>query len=166
MSFCNFNSKSDGRLDDFFSFLPFPLQNLVQRLRSQTPSSVLRPPARIRQSLAYFSAIPCEPCSRYFFCYGEIFLPNMRGPLGCLLGFWPFGPKPCGGKNNLSKFIITSFILILHTAQFWHGAAPISPPCRKFMQVKQNHVARLMFFASIRGKDIESALPLLNSENH
>ena len=55
--------------------------------------------------LAYFSAIPCEPCSRYFFCYGEIFLPNMWGPLGCLLGFWPFGPKPCGGKNNLSKFI-------------------------------------------------------------
>ena len=125
-----------------------------------------RPPAKFRQSLAYFLAIPCEPCSRSFFCYGEIFLPNMRGPLGCLLGFWLFGPKPCGSKNNLSKFIITSFILILHTAQFWHGAAPISPPCRKFMQVKQNHVARLIFFANIRGKDTESALPLLNSENH
>ena len=24
-----------------------------------------------------------------FFCYGEIFLPNTRGPLACLLGIWP-----------------------------------------------------------------------------
>ena len=30
------------------------------------------------------------------------------------------------------------------------------------VQVKQNHVALLMFFANIRGKDTESALPLLN----
>ena len=30
------------------------------------------------------------------------------------------------------------------------------------VQVKQNHVARLIFFANIRGKDVESALPLLN----
>ena len=30
------------------------------------------------------------------------------------------------------------------------------------VQVKQNHVARLLFFANIRGKDTESALPLLN----
>ena len=30
------------------------------------------------------------------------------------------------------------------------------------VQVKQNHVARLIFFANIRGKDTESALPLLN----
>ena len=30
------------------------------------------------------------------------------------------------------------------------------------IQVKQNHVARLIFFANIRGKDTESALPLLN----
>lgn len=29
-------------------------------------------------------------------------------------------------------------------------------------QVKQNHVALLIFFANIRGKDTESALPLLN----
>ena len=36
--------------------------------------------------------------NREFFCYGEIFLPNTRGPLGCLLGFWSSGPKPCGGK--------------------------------------------------------------------
>ena len=30
------------------------------------------------------------------------------------------------------------------------------------VQVKQNHVARLIFFAKIRGKDTESALPFLN----
>ena len=55
------------------------------------------------------SAIPCELFgntlralfmkNRDFFYYGEIFLPNTREPLGCLLGFWPFGPKPCGGNN-------------------------------------------------------------------
>ena len=57
------------------------------------------------------SAIPCvlfgNPLralflkNRDFFCYGEIFVPNTRGPLGCLLGFWLSGPKPCGGKKNL-----------------------------------------------------------------
>ena len=104
MSFCNFNSKSDGCRYDFFSFittLPFQLQNLVQRLRSQTPSSVSSTPNEV-------SAIPCELFgntlralllkNRDFFWYCEIFLPNTWGPLGCLLGFWPFGPKPCGGK--------------------------------------------------------------------
>ena len=55
--------------------LPFPLQNLE------------------------VSAIPCVLFgntlralflqNRDFFCYGEIFLPNTRGPLACLLGFWP-----------------------------------------------------------------------------
>ena len=69
MSFCNFSSKSDGRRYEFFivhliTALPFPLQNLVQRLRSQTLSSVfLRPRTKFRQSLANFSAIPCVPCS-------------------------------------------------------------------------------------------------------
>ena len=44
MSFCNLNSKSDGRRYDYYFFfhlntaLPFPLQDLAQRLRSQTPS--------------------------------------------------------------------------------------------------------------------------------
>ena len=56
MGFCDFNSKSDGRRYDFFfhlnTALPFPLQNLVQRLRSQTPSSVSSTPNEV-------SAIPC-----------------------------------------------------------------------------------------------------------
>ena len=105
MSFCNFNS--DGRRYDFFfhlnTALPFPVQNLVQRLRSQTPSSVSSTPSEV-------SAIPCELFGNTlralflkngdFFCYGETFLPNTRGPLGCLLGFWPSGPKPCGGNKR------------------------------------------------------------------
>ena len=110
MNFCNFNSKSDGRRYDFFfhliTALPFPLQNLVKRLRSQTPSSVSSTPNEV-------SAIPCELFgntlralflkNRDFFWYGEIFLPNTRGPRGCLLGFWPSGPKPCGGNNQTLK---------------------------------------------------------------
>ena len=32
----------------------------------------------------------------------------------------------------------------------------------KKVQIKQNLVARLIFFVTTRGKDIESALPLLN----
>ena len=105
MSFCNFNSKSDGRRYHFFFFhliaaLPFPLQNLVQRLRSQTPSSVSSTPNEV-------SAIPCKlfgnPLralflkNRDFFWYCEIFLPNTRGPLwwprvtiGKLLRFYQF----------------------------------------------------------------------------
>ena len=59
MNFCNFNSKSDRRRYHFFfhlnTALPFPLQNLVQRLRSQTPSSVSSTPSEV-------SAIPCAPC--------------------------------------------------------------------------------------------------------
>ena len=106
MSFCNFNSKSNGRRYDFFHLitaLPLPLQNLVRRLRSQTPSSVSSTPSEV-------SAIPCELFSdtlralflknRDFFRCCEIFLPNTRGPLGCLLGFWPRRPKPCGGNKE------------------------------------------------------------------
>ena len=107
MSFCNFNSKSNGRRYDFFfhlnTALPFPVQNLVQRLRSQTPSSVSSTPNEV-------SAIPCELFgntlrtlflkNRDFFWYCEIFLLNTRGSLGCLLGFWPSGPNPCGGNNG------------------------------------------------------------------
>ena len=118
MSFCNFNSKSDGRRYDFLfhlnTALPFPLQNLVQRFRSQTLSSVSSTPNEV-------SAIPCElfgnplrtfrqyiassvlEKSRFFFCYCQIFLPNTRGPLGCLLGFWPSGPKPSGGNYYSQK---------------------------------------------------------------
>ena len=56
MGFYNFNSKSDERRYECFFYLitalPFALQNLVQRLRSQTPSSVSSTPSEV-------SAIPC-----------------------------------------------------------------------------------------------------------
>ena len=116
MSFCNFNSKSDGRRYDFFfhlnTALPFPVQNLVQRLRSQTPSSVSSTPNKV-------SAIPCELYAntlralflkiRDFFLYCEIFLTNTRGPLRCLLGIWSSGPKPCGGNNGNKRNNVTSW---------------------------------------------------------
>ena len=58
--------------------------------------------------------------NRDFFCYGEILVPNTRGPLGCLFGFWPSGPKPCGGNEHLnniqaqfSKMIIIAFLFKL-----------------------------------------------------
>ena len=38
---------------------------------------------------------------RDFFCYSEIFLPTTRGSLGCRLGIWPSGPKPCGWTSRL-----------------------------------------------------------------
>ena len=36
--------------------------------------------------------------NRDFSCFGEIFVSITLGPLGCLLGFWPSGPKPCRGQ--------------------------------------------------------------------
>ena len=38
-----------------------------------------------------YLASPVLEKSRCSFCYGAIFLHNTRGPLGCLLGFWPSG---------------------------------------------------------------------------
>ena len=65
-----------------------------QRLCSQNPLCVYSTPSE-------FSAILCVLCvqsfmygnplqaifSKIHFCYGEISVPIMRGPLGCLLGF-------------------------------------------------------------------------------
>ena len=91
-------SQASNRMDVDMIFFSFNYRSSVStsesraKTRSQTPSSVLRPPAKFRQSLAYFSAIPCEGCPwkiESFLCYGEIFLPNTRGPLACLIGFWP-----------------------------------------------------------------------------
>ena len=64
---------------------------------------LIRPPANFRQSFAYFRAILCEPFSQKsrFFLVQRNFPLYTRGLLGCLLGFWPSGPKPCGGNNGL-----------------------------------------------------------------
>ena len=105
MSFCNFNSKSDGRrYDFFFSFkysLPFPVQNLpdspprLLRVFLRPPSEVLEIPWELFGNTLRALFLK----NRDFFCYGAIFLPNTRGPIGCLLRFWPSGPKPCGGND-------------------------------------------------------------------
>ena len=107
MSFCNFNSKSDGRRYDFFSFnYSSSLSTSESRAKTPLPDSFecFFDPNEV-------SAIPCELFgntlralflkNRDFFWYCEIFLPNTRGALGCLLAFWPSGSKPCGGNNPL-----------------------------------------------------------------
>ena len=108
MSFPNFNSRSDGLRYDFStnklkysSYLS--LQNLVAKTPLPESWSVHSTPSEV-------SAIPCvlfgNPLralflkNRDFFCYGEMFVSNTRGPIGYLLGFWPSGPKPCGGNYN------------------------------------------------------------------
>ena len=55
MGFYNFHTKSDERRYNFFNLitaLPFALQNLMQRNRSQPPSSVSSTTSEV-------SAIPC-----------------------------------------------------------------------------------------------------------
>ena len=76
------------------------------------------------------STIPCVLAlllkNRDFFCYGEIFLPNTRGPLGCLLGFWPSGPKPCGGNY------------LLHVTRLFHSIKLI---CRNLYALLKAYTA-------------------------
>ena len=61
--------------------------------RSQNPSLVYSTPSEL-------SAILCELCSQKsrFFLVQRNFPLYTQGVLGCLLGFWPSGPKPCRGK--------------------------------------------------------------------
>ena len=112
----------------------------------------LRPPTKFRQSLANFSAIPCEPCSlknRDFFWYCEIFLPNTWGPLGCLLGFWPSGPKPCGGNYECSQLVSSKF---LETARklcfetFWISSSllRIQKTLSRFQRMKAEFITTVM----------------------
>ena len=105
MSFCNFNSKSGGRRYDFFfhlnTALPFPLQNLIKRLHSETPSSVSSTPSED-------SAILSEPCSWKI----EIFSATVKfSSLNAgtsrvpprVLAIWV---KPCRGKNKVSNALL------------------------------------------------------------
>ena len=62
--------------------------------------------------------------NRDLFCYGEIFVSNTRGPLGCLRGFLPSGPKPIGGNNKraLTEQMTVQMeqLGIIHVAEwFW-----------------------------------------------
>ena len=85
----------------------------LKRKRSECIVSTFLPSTSVSSTPNEVSAIPCELFgntlralflkNRDFFCYGETFLPNTQGPLGCLLGFWPSGPDPCG-RNNFGEF--------------------------------------------------------------
>ena len=93
-----------------------PVKRISQGTFSRERSQLLYPRVTtvtllfINSTPSEVSAIPCvlfgNPLralflkNRDFFCQGEIFLPNTRGPLGCLLGFWPSGPKACGGNYS------------------------------------------------------------------
>ena len=68
--------------------------------RSQNPSLVYSTPSEL-------SAILCKPCSQIsrFFLVQWNFPLYTRGVLGCLLGFWPSGPKPCGGNNKRIRIL-------------------------------------------------------------
>ena len=103
MSFCNFNSKSDGRLYDFFFSFKYSSSLSTSESRAKTPLpdsfECFFDPQRSFELFGNTLRALQFLKSRDFFCCGEIFLPNTRGPLGCLLGFWPSGPKPCGGNN-------------------------------------------------------------------
>ena len=106
MSFCNFNSKSDGGRYYFFFSFNYSSSLSTSESRAKTP---LSDSFECSSTPSEVSAIPCVLFgntlralflkNRDFFRYGEIFLTNKRGPLGCLLGFWPSGPKPCGGNK-------------------------------------------------------------------
>ena len=56
-----------------------------------------------------------------FFLVQRNFPLYTRGVLGCLLGFWPSGPKLCGGKNlgQLSGLeSIRGFTIQLHLVEY------------------------------------------------
>ena len=102
MSFRNFNS---GLQYDFSTNeLKYSSYLSSSEFRSQTPWSVHSTPSEV-------SAIPCvlfgNTLRALFFRNRDLFLLRRnnpvytRGPLGCLLGFWPSGPKSCGGNYNL-----------------------------------------------------------------
>ena len=66
---------------------------------SQNPSLVYLTPSEL-------SAILCELCSQKwrFFLVQWNFPLYTRGVLGCLLGFWLSGPKPCGGNYLIPAY--------------------------------------------------------------
>ena len=53
-------------------------------------------------------------------------------------------------------------IIILSILTFRTLLLPGAAPARQIYITKQNHVIRLMFFATLSGKNTDSALPLLN----
>ena len=85
----------------------------------------IRPPANFRQSFA--SRVLKN---RDFFWYSENFPLYTRGVLGCLLGFWPSQPKPCGGNNAV---LVTLDVSSLYT-NIPHNEG--IDACRRFLDTR------------------------------
>ena len=115
-----------------------PFKRISQGTFSRERSQLLYPRVTtvallfINSTPSEVSAIPCvlfgNPLralflkNRDFFCHGVIFVTNTRGPLGCLLGFWPSGPKPCGGNfNKANLFDRSPYVLSLFRSPCYQG---------------------------------------------
>ena len=107
-SFCNFNSRLDGLQCDFsrnklkYSSYLSTSEPCGKNSAPRILWVFIRPPAKFWQ----FFASPVLEKSRFFLLRPN-FRPYTRGPLGCLLGFWLSGPKPCGGKNHSQNKFLT-----------------------------------------------------------
>jgi len=110
MNFPNLNSKADGLRFDFstnklkcssYLLRQTPLPESFEMLLPDSFDCLSDPQQSFGNPLrAMFLK------NRDFFCYGEIFFPYTWGPLGCLLGFWPSGPKPCESKLSTLKLFL------------------------------------------------------------
>ena len=70
------------------------------RLCCQNPSHAYSTPSKLSAILCVLLGNPLRAVSQKsrFFLVQRNFPIYTRGLLGCLLGFWPSGPKPCGGN--------------------------------------------------------------------
>ena len=92
------------------------------RLGCQNPSHAYWTPSKLSAILWVLLGNPLRAVSQKsrFFLVQRNFPLYTRGLLGCLLGFWPSGPKPCGGQLLLlfplsrKIFILGIFIAFLN----------------------------------------------------
>ena len=122
------------------------------------------------------SAIPCvlsgNPLralflkNRDFFSYGEIFVPNTRGPLGCLLGFWPSGPfkfmsNHCKQINYNISLLLRLWMYEKCSKRFCQRITIISP-----QQISDITSVCLFFHHHCKALDCELWLMSSNCLNH
>ena len=93
-----------------------------RRLCFQNPSRAYLDKRTFANSLRNFSATLCEPSSQKLrlFLLRRNFPLYARGLLGCLLGFWPSGPKPWEGnyKHNPKWCLQLCVVLQRNSAYF------------------------------------------------
>jgi len=102
-SFRNFNSTLDGLRCDF-SRNKLKYSSYLSTSKTSLPESfecLFDPQRSFGNPLRTFRQSFASPVLEKwrFFLLRPNFHPYTRGPLGCLLGFWPSGPKPCGGNK-------------------------------------------------------------------